>query len=111
VAERVGSVAQLAAGDRVPRLGRQADVVADRQHPLEGVPRPARLSGRGERVGVPQRAVDERALAVRRAVPGPRIAPQESLALQRRHRAHRVTQNVEGPAGRWADSRGPSLVG
>src|SRR6185312_11407424 len=68
VRQRLREVAEHHPVDRVVLLGEEADVVAQREEPLEQALGLAPASGERERIGEPERAGQERAFASRQAV-------------------------------------------
>src|SRR5690606_20017830 len=70
VAERLREVAHLAAGGRVPLLGEQPQVVAERQQPLEQLPGLLLPADGQQRVGHPEAAGEEGALVAGELVRG-----------------------------------------
>ena len=68
VRERLGDVAELAARPRVVLLGKQADVVAQRQQVIHELARLGDLALERQHLDQPERAGQERSLAGRQAV-------------------------------------------
>src|SRR5829696_8377610 len=120
VGERLGEVAELAAGRRVELLSQQADVVAEGEEALEDGQRLLTPAHQGQVVGQPEGAGQERPLAGRQPVhrlrPLGRVAVDEAvdhqLALDGRHRGldPRVAGGQE-PDQRDLEQAGVQVVG